>query len=390
MIAIGICAVVFAVPSFSVAPGDAPSTPVFPLSDIKPGMKAVGRTVFQGNKIEEFQAEILGVLKNISPRQSVILARLSGGSLEQSGVAAGMSGSPVYIDGKLVGAVALGFQFSKEPIAGITPIEDMLNAFEQDPTAPQPGPSRGEWRFEPGSQDAGGPRVIQASAPDFLPPVIDRSKPVFWQGGQASLIPVATPLVLSGFTAQAVDQFAGPLRSMGLVPLQGGSGGSNDDTSMGDISRLQPGGMISVQLVRGDMGASADGTVTLVDNGRVYAFGHPFMSAGPTQMPFSESNVITVLSDYATSMKITTPGKLLGVIGQDRSTGVYGVLGRRARTIPVEIALQSSRGSDRNYHFEVVNDRFLLPFLINFTAFSAIGSTERLIGDSTLRVEETV
>src|SRR5439155_20156247 len=139
---------------------------------------------------------------------------------------------------------------------------------------------------------------------------------------------------------------ASPLRSLGLVPVQGGGGGTDSDAP-GDPSKLQPGSMISVQLVRGDMGASADGTVTLVDEGRVYAFGHPFLSAGPTEIPFAEPNVITVLPNYSSSMKITTSGGLLGVIGQDRSTGIAGVLGRKARTVPVQIDVASSRGGTR-------------------------------------------
>ncbi len=363
---------------------------IFPLNEIRPGMKGVGKSVFNGSKIEDFQAEILGVLKNVSPRQSVILARLSGGPLENAGVIAGMSGSPVYIDGKLIGAVALGFQFSKEPIAGITPIEDMIQAFrEESGTPPTPG-TQTAWRFAPGDSAADGLRIVSTGTSDFLPPVVNRGNSVFWGGAEASLTPVATPLVLSGFTSEAVQHFLTPLRSLGLVPVQGGGAGTGDDNQPGDPSLLQPGSMISVQLVRGDMGASADGTVTLVDQGRVYAFGHPFLSAGPTEIPFSESRVITVLPNYSSSMKITTPGGLLGVIGQDRSTGISGILGQKARTVPVEIEVSSSRGMQRSYHFEVVNDRFLLPFLVNFTAFSAIGSTERMIGDSTLRVEQSI
>ncbi len=382
--------------SFSALAAETPKVPIFPLSEIRPGMKGIGKTVFTGSKIEEFQVEILGVLKNIAPRQSTILARLSGGPLESTGVAAGMSGSPVYIDGRLVGAVALGFQFSKEPIGGITPIEQMLQAFDE-PITPQSAPRapgvNSAWRFEPGNDGADGIgelRVVASATPELLPPAVNHGSSVFWGGTEASLMPVATPLVLSGFTTEAIRQFDGPLRSLGLIPVQGGGGGSSGDNAKGDPSRLQAGSMISVQLVRGDMGASADGTVTLVDNGRVYAFGHPFLSAGATEIPFSESQVITVLANFSNSMKLTTSGGLLGVIGQDRSSGISGTLGGKARTIPVEIEVESSRGTNRTYRFEVVNDRFLLPFLLNFTVFSTIGTTERLVGDSTLRVEETI
>lgn len=152
----------------------------------------------------------------------------------------------------------------------------------------------------------------------------------------------------------------------------------------------QPGSMISVQLVRGDMGVSADGTVTLVDKGRIYAFGHPFLSAGPTEIPFGESHVIVSVGGYASSMKLTTAGPLLGVIQADRSSGIFGTLGGKARMIPVDMDLQSEGGANHSYHFEVANDRFLLPFLMNLTVFSAVGSTERQVGDSTLQVDQTI
>jgi hypothetical protein len=148
--------------------------------------------------------------------------------------------------------------------------------------------------------------------------------------------------------------------------------------------------MISVQLVRGDMGVSADGTVTLIDEGRIYAFGHPFLSIGPLEVPFGESRVIAAVPGYATSMKITTPGRVLGVIKKDRASGIYGVLGEQARMIPVDVDLATRDGASHSYRFEVANDRFLLPFLMNLTVFSAVGSTERQVGDSTLQVEQTI
>jgi hypothetical protein len=201
-------------------------------------------------------------------------------------------------------------------------------------------------------------------------------------------MPVATPLMLSGFTQQAIDFFEPQFRSLGLIPVQGG--GSGVTQSGGPAGMPEPGSMISVQLVRGDMGVSADGTVTLVDNGRIYAFGHPFLSSGPTEIPFGESRVIVSIASYASSMKLTSPGPLLGVIRADRSSGIFGTLGGQARMIPVEMELISERGARYQYDFEVANDRFLLPFLVNLTVFSAVGSTERQVGDSTLQVNQTI
>ncbi len=367
--------------------------PVIPVSEIQPGMKGVGRTVFEGRTISQFDVEILGVLRNVSPRQSIILARLSGGPLAEAGILAGMSGSPVYIDGRLAGAVALGFQFSKAPIAGITPIEQMIESFAEESSAETPGSPQQAWRFVPDEGNPSELRLVASETPssdsNLLPPAANLSQRVFWGGSETSLVRVATPLALSGFTTEAVEYFAPQLRALGLVPMQSGGGGTADQT-MGDASRLEPGSMISVQLVRGDMGMSADGTVTLVDQGRVFAFGHRFLSAGPTAIPFAESEVLTSLPSYANSMKISTPGKLLGVIGEDRSSGILGILGRRAQMVPVELEVTSGQRPGRSYRFEVVNDRFLLPFLVNMAIQSSLGTTERNVGDSTLQVEQTV
>ena len=365
------------------------NVPLFPLSEIKPGMKGVGRTVYSGQTISEFDVEILGVLRNVAPRQSIILARLSGGPLEETGIMAGMSGSPVYIDGRLAGAVALGFQFSKAPIAGITPIEQMIESFAEEHEAEAPGNPPQAWRFVPDAGDSSELRLVASEMLDLLPPAANLPNRIFWGENETSLVHVATPLALSGFTTEVVEHFAPQLRALGLTPMQVGGSGTADQT-MGDPSLLQPGSMISVQLVRGDLGMSADGTVTLVDQGRIYAFGHKFLSAGPTAIPFAESTVLTPLPSYASSMKISSSGKLLGVIGQDRSSGIMGVLGRRARMVPVELEVISGRRPGRSYSFEVVNDRFLLPFLVNMAVLSSLGTTERMVGDSTLQVEQTV
>ncbi|MBI3894858.1 MAG: hypothetical protein HY313_02895 [Acidobacteria bacterium] len=369
------------------APQEENSPSLFPLREIKPGMKGIGKTVFDGNKIEEFQVEILGVLENIAPRQNVILARLSGGPLERVGVLAGMSGSPVYIEGRLAGAVALAFQFAKEPIAGITPIEQMIGAFEE-PATNDAAKKPLAWRFEEGEQKE--PRLVSTGLPDLLPPARDSAPQVAFGAVGGPLMRVATPLVFSGFTPETIEYFEPQLRTLGMLPIQGGGGGSARDQTLGDPSRLQPGSMISVELVRGDLGLNADGTVTLIDGDRIYAFGHQFLSAGPTEIPFAESKVIAMIPGYASSLKVSTAGQLMGVIRGDRTSGILGVLGQKARMVPIELEVISNQQAPRSYYFEVVNDRFLLPFLMNMTVFSAIGATERMIGDSTIQVEQTI
>jgi hypothetical protein len=268
-------------------------TGILGIKDIHAGQKGVGRTVFSGTKVEEFQVEVLGVLENIGPKQNLILGRLSGGPLEKTGVLQGMSGSPVWVDGKLIGAVALAFPFSKEPIAGIRPIEEMLA--QRAVPAPS-GQARAEVKF-----------------------------------GENRLIEVATPVSFSGFTSRAVEHFAGDWRRLGLEPLQGVGGQSAKPSTP---AKLEPGSMISVQLVTGDMGVAADGTVTHIDGQRVYAFGHRFLSLGSAELPFAQSEVIALLPNLASSFKISNGHEHLGVITSDGNAAIAGVVGKRAPMIP--------------------------------------------------------
>src|ERR1035438_4398597 len=254
-------------------------TSLFPLKDIRPGMHGTGRTIFSGNRIEEFQVEILGVLDNMGPRESIIIARLSGGPLEQTGVMQGMSGSPVYIDGKLVGAVALGFAYSKEPIAGIRPIEDMLRpATTRAAAAPRRTP-------------------IAWADSDFTRG-ISRPEPALAAGAQ--MADIATPLSFGGFTRATLETFAPQLRALGLEPRQGMSSGAKLDPAMGNPANLKPGSMISVELLAGDYNVGADGTLTYIDGNHVYAFGHRFLDLGVTSMPFALSDVIALVDRKST------------------------------------------------------------------------------------------
>ncbi len=334
-------------------------------------MKAVGKTVFSGARIESFDVEILGVLDNIGPKQSLILARLSGGPLDKTGVLQGMSGSPVYIDGRLLGAVAMGFAFSKEPIAGIRPIEDMLRV--------------------------SGTPVQRAS--DLRP------RP--WDGKLASLLPqrgdvlaggermldIATPVSFGGFTRATIEHFAPQLQTLGLEPRQGMAGGGKIAPALGDPASLQPGSMISVQLISGDLSVGADGTVTYVDGSDVYAFGHRFLAVGATDLPFAKSEVLTLLPNLSSSFKISSPREWMGTITQDRSTAITGRLGRLPSMIPVSITV-TERGTSKprstSYSLQMVSDRVLSPFLLQMAVFSAIDATERTTGEATLAVSGTL
>ncbi|MCC6537056.1 MAG: hypothetical protein IT162_05870 [Bryobacterales bacterium] len=338
--------------SLAVGAALLPAQTILPLADVRQGMRGVGRSVFQGEKIEEFQADILGVLRNAGPKQSIILARLSGGPLERTGVMQGMSGSPIYVNGRLIGAVALAFAFSKEPIAGIRPIEEMLAA--------------------------SGGRTLAARMEDLAAPAS--------AAGDTRLVDVATPLSLGGFSAGTLSRFAPQLRALGLEPMQGSLGtGAATQTNARSAAPLEPGSMISVQLVTGDLSVAADGTVTHVDRaaGRVFAFGHRFLAVGPTSLPFTRSEVLTLLPNLNTSFKISSSKEWMGSITGDYSTAITGQIGRQSPMVPVTMAVNSGK---QQYRFQIVEDRLLTPFFLQMATFSAIEATERTAGSGTVAV----
>jgi hypothetical protein len=341
---------------------------IMPLKEVRAGMHGIGKTVFSGDKIDDFQVEILGVLENTGPRESLILGRLSGGPLEHTGVMQGMSGSPVYIDGKLIGAVAMAFPYAKDPIAGIRPIEEMLSVELNDDSAP----ARKTANLRGLAKDADLASLFPArEAAGF---------------SDTRMTEVATPLSLSGFTAAAVEQFAPQMRKLGLEPRQGISTGGAPEDRMGDPARMQPGSMISVELMTGDMSAGADGTITAIDGNKVYAFGHRFLGVGPADLPFTRSEVIALLANVNTSFKISSGRELMGVISQDRNTAIEGTLGKRAALVPLDISVTEATKHVENYHMHMVNDRYLSPFLLQTAVFSAIDATERAAGVSSIVV----
>ncbi|MCU1232139.1 MAG: hypothetical protein JWP63_106, partial [Candidatus Solibacter sp.] len=347
-------------------------TALFPLKDVKPGMHGIGRTVFNGNKIEEFQVEILGVLENIGPKESLILARLSGGPLEHTGVMQGMSGSPVYIDGKLVGAVAMAFPFAKDPIAGIRPIEAMVRTS----TAPSP-------TLSPAPPPAGQRPAIALGERD-LTRRIPRPEPAM--SGEARMMDIATPLSFGGFSRATLDAFAPQLRALGLEPRQGVTSGARLEPAMGNPADLKPGSMISVQLMAGDLSVGADGTVTHIDGNRIYAFGHRFLDIGSTALPFARAEVLTLLANTNTSFKISSAKEWMGTIFQDRNTAVAGELGTRPAMVPVSVTLSRAGKAVDSYKMQMVNDTMLSPLLLQMAVFSAIDATERTVGASSIRV----
>ena len=363
---------------------------LFALEDLRPGMKGTARTVFSGSETEEFGVEILGVLPGFpGPRQSAIIARLSGSNVEKTGVFAGMSGSPVYIDGKIVGAIAFSFPFSKEPIAGITPIKQMIELFNRG--SENEGLKPKEPRAVSFAQLAGTdwkPNLPKptVSSVSLLAPV-SAGSPLLPLLGQ-QMAPIATPLVFSGITQESLSMFAPQLVANGLLPVSG-VGGSAAITPLAEVNErtFPAGSSISVQLVRGDYSLAAAGTVTMRDGDRIYAFGHPFLSLGASDMPMTEASVVTVIPNVNNSFKLAVPGRMVGSISQDRASGIFGMLRQAPKMIPVKVNLHTSRDRTETYSYEVANDSFLTPLLLNITVFNTITSSERALGDSTLTVK---
>ncbi|MBI1875999.1 MAG: hypothetical protein HYZ58_17355 [Acidobacteria bacterium] len=362
---------------------------MMPLDEIRPGMKGVGHTVFTGSRIEEFQVEILGVLRNvIGPKRGLVLARLSGGPLAQSGVIAGMSGSPVYIDGRLIGAVSYSLgSFSKEPIAGITPIAEMIELAALDTPRPPVKAARLEL---PVTREGLSAALRQSFS--WLQPFAERSTDVQAVGVQdvsviaPMLRPIATPLVMSGFHPEVGGLVTSAFREYGFEPA--GTGGAAVVTARTETPQpLRPGDAVGVNLITGDLSLGGVGTVTHVDGDRVYAFGHPFYNIGPTQFPMTRAHIHTVLPSLFSSIKIAETGDTIGTFQQDRSTTIAGRLGGGPKLIPIDIALETARGVKKELSLKVVEDQLFTPLLTYVSILNSLTSYEREFGAATFTVK---
>ena len=363
------------------------STQMLPLSEVKEGMRGTARTVFRGSEPEEFNVEILGIVPGgIGPKQDLIVGRISGGGADRTSVFAGMSGSPVYINGKLAGAISYSFPFSKESICGITPIEQMVSIFEQK---------------EGSKANASEPRAVSfaelaaAWQPEFprgrnisnsLLSGVSFDSALMAVAGQ-SFQPIATPITFTGFTQQALNLFAPQLMQVGLLPVSA-VGGAAPITPLkkADATTLVGGDSVSMQLTRGDYSMAAAGTVTWRDGDKIYAFGHPFLSLGISDLPMSESHVVTVIPNVNNSFKLAVPDSMVGTMTQDRATGVFGKLGQAPKMIPVRINLETSRGQKDTLNFEIAKDDFLTPLLLNIAVYNTLVAQERGLGDSIVEI----
>lgn len=348
------------------------------VDEIKPGMKGIGKTVFEGAKIEEFQIEVLEVVKNvIGPKSDIIWVLCSGSPLEETGVMSGMSGSPVYIDGKLIGAMAyrLG-TFAKRPVAGVTPIADMLEVLEEESAGSAEHTGTGAWSYpeQAGSmfynKQAGS--LSYESEMSVLPS----------EGNPASMVPIQMPVMMAGFHPRAIKDITPVLRKFGMTPIQGG--GTPSQTELEEVS-LEPGAVLGVEFVRGDASVFASGTLTYVHGDKVLAFGHPMVGMGKTSLPMSGGRVTLLLSSLMASDKLASPVKTMGTLIYDSQHAVMGIIGKQPEFIPMKIRINS-----REYNFEIAKHKLFSPSYIFLTVITAIYNAEKSMGDYTMRIHSEI
>ena len=333
---------------------------IFPLSDVKPGMKGVVYTIFSNDQVERVDLEVIGILHNaLGPKQDIILVELLGDKSAHTGVAAGMSGSPVYFDGKLAGALSLKLgAFTKEAIGGVTPIEGMLDVEKSSSPPASAGRSRVSLPED----------VAHLTAP----------------GSGPFLVPIETPLITSGLYAETLAQFGTQLSRWGVATMAGGS--ALPTTQDGAI---QAGDMVGMDLVRGDLSISAGCTVTSVEGDRILACGHPLFGFGSVKIPLSRAHVLMTLASAAESTKVITTGGTIGTLTEDRQTAVMGTLGPGPSMIPVDVAL-ATPAAQKKFHFEVVESPQLTPLLVAIAAYNGIVGSPAYGEGSTLELDGTI
>ncbi len=357
---------------------------IFPLSQVQPGMKCVVYTIFTGDEIEKVDLVVLGVLHNaLGPKQDIILVQLLGEKVEHTGVVAGMSGSPVYYEGKLVGALSLKLGvFTKEAIGGVTPIENMLDvAKAPEPPANPSTPASGAQQTNTGN-------MFSASRI----PLPENFAQQTSAGAGQFLVPIETPLISTGLYPETIAQFSKQLSGWGVTMMAGGTAAPSPEDA-----QLKPGDMVGVELIRGDLSITPGCTVTTVDHGKILACGHPIFSFGNVSMPLARAHVLTTLASAMASTKIITTGGTIGTLTQDRVTAIAGRLGDGPPMIPVDVTLVAG-DAQKQFHFEVIESPQLTPVLVALAAYNGIvgntaygeGSTLQLDGEIAIKGHTTV
>ena len=368
----------------SAAPQQATTRPFMPVSAVQPGMIATGRTVFAGTTLEDFQARIIATLTNVSaPGRSLILAKLSGGPIAEAGVIAGMSGSPVYIDGKLIGAVSYSIgQFPREALAGITPIEEMLADVDGPHSVTRPSTANLGLGPNP-TPEAVFAALTRVMTRSTTPPLTVPAATAAAAGlGAATLTPINLAMSLRGFDAALAAPLA---HSIGASPDQAPTAAGQRPAA----APLRPGDPVGASLLRGDFEMGATGTVTWVDGTRVYAFGHPFLGMGPTSMAMTRARVYTVLPSLANSMKIADLGPVIGVVSQDRATAIGGDMGAPLRELAVRLQLVNGADTPRHFNFYIAQDPAMTPLFAYVSMLNVLTSYQRQTGIMTIGIQGT-
>jgi hypothetical protein len=355
---------------------------ILPLSEVKPGMKATAWTVFQGTEPEPVPVEIMGLMKNAwGPKQDIILAKM-GGKAIRTNVAGGMSGSPVYYNGKLIGAVALRLStFSPDAICGITPIELMLEINDFDRSKPEN--SRTPEKVVARNQG-------QVAVPsEMVGQAVGAGMPM--------MVPIDTPLTFSGFGESTLQEFGPMFRQMGIAVAQGGAGTTTHSSKpvAGWEHSLNPGESVAGVLVDGDMSVTGLGTVTYNDGKKVLAFGHPFFNLGPVSMPMTKGEVLMTLASSYQPNKMANATDVVGALHQDRHSGIEGVLGAESEMIPVSVKVRSldekeAVVGEKSLHFNVFVQQKWTPYLMMLTLYNSVSELNDFRDEATYRLKGTV
>ncbi len=356
--------------------------PVLPLDEVQKGMKGYGLTVLEGSASERFDVEVIGVLRQIGPDQDLILVRVLSETIRESGIIAGMSGSPIYVDGRIIGALAYAWQFAKEPVAGITPIEQMLRIGDRGTAVPGGGVPAG---------------ASKSSAETFMKLLLDQDSEAQWKAIIAPLgkpaaspttgaLPIGTPISFAGFDASTIERFSSMIGGDRFIPVAAGSSGNATVADAPPFEGFAAGDTFSALLVDGDFSVAANGTVTYVNGREVYGFGHPFLDMGSVDLPMAQAEVIGVLPSMARSFKFSNTGRVVGALRQDRLPGVLGLSNAEASMVPVTIEVVAPNAS-MTHTFRIARSPELFPALLALTTDSIVASTEKAAGERTVVVD---
>ncbi len=354
-------------------------TEIMPLKDVKPGMRGYGLTVFENSRIEQFDVEIIDIVRNFSPQRDLILVKLLGERVNHTGVVSGMSGSPIYINNKLIGALAYSMgNFMKDPIAGVTPIAEMFEIFSREQVRNQ------EINVTAQQTSANLKRYFYSHQFEKF----DLFQLLTF-GQAANFVeakPIETPLIISGLSPSLHKIINHHLSDSNFILLPGGKS-AQVATKNGET--IQPGSAIAGVVVSGDFDVSAVGTVTYRDGDKILAFGHPFFNSGPVNIPLAEANIITTLSSLYASNKFAVAEGIVGNMRQDRSTGIMGIIGEIPPMIPVKVKVGSPIVTEKKFQFNIADDRSMatnIPVFLWITLLNTLESARLGGGDYALKL----